>query len=516
MTKTLLVIVSTLVFATQAQAADWYPSSGITQKNSIEFEPLQCPTIGKDYAQMIGQLQSLQDSIKKDANCGQLAKNLQNIGTLTGERRESFLGTIEKVRKGENVSEGEMQSKIIKYAEDITVAAGSLGVMLAEGDQCFGDKDPTTALTALSSFVNEASTLLSSIGGPWGSALAVAGKVSAGFLTGVSKFIEARPGYKFYDKKDWQGYVETLCAFHEQQSAISALIHPEQAIEELNQLNLELQRQLELMESNIPQSSALIQSFNDHDNEGLEKASSEINSATNSNAGVTMVQILTAQRWVNTRMEAIISEANDPLAPSKYLVQKYRDEIEEFMVDRQAPSFVSFQEKETRKALRDLEYFVLSEGSMIYHQIRSFEPQEPLSPEARRNPYNNTLYPSNEDILEKILNADEYAFFDKGELGAQLASSIVYFKRELNQKWDAVNISNGTKKSFCTFFERAGYLNMRLRGACYSSRGKSHDRQIESWQEMGLLKSTPVYLARTPRFKGNTWSETLGHWVDSL
>lgn len=516
MTQKLLSLLFITAVATQAQASDWYPSSKITQRDSIAFEPLQCPTIGKDYSQMIGQLQSLQDSIKKDANCGQLAKNLESIGHLAGERREKFLETVGKLKKGETISDKEMKGKVLDYAEDITVAAGSLGVMLAEGDQCFGDKDPTTALTALSSFVNEASTLLSTIGGPWGSAIAIAGKVSAGFLTGVSKFIESRPGYKFYDKKDWQGYVETLCAFHEQQGTINALIHPEQAIADLNQTNTDLQRQLDILERSIPESSILIQKFENQDSEGLEQISSEINSATNSNAGITMIQLLTAQRWLTTRIEAIINEANDPLAPSKYLVQKYRDEIEEFMVDRQGPSFVSFQEKETRKALKDLEYFVLREGSMIYHQIRSFEPQQPTTPRRPRIAYDYTLYPTNKDIIEKILNADEYEFFEKGEMGAQLASSIVYFKRELNQKWDAVNITHGTKQSFCAFFERAGYLNMGLRNSCYSYRGEGLEKQMESWQKMGLSQSTPVYLSRTKRFKGNSWSEALDHWVNSL
>ncbi len=518
MTKKLLFILGLAVFTTQTQAADWYPSSNITQKNSIEFEPLQCPTIGKDYSQMIGQLQSLQDSIKKDANCGQLAKNLENIGLLAGDRRNTFLDAVEKLRNDENLSDSDMKKKVIDYAEDITVAAGSLGVMLAEGDQCFGDKDPVTALTALSSFVNEASTLLSGIGGPWGSALAITGKVSAGFLTGISKFIESRPGYKFYDKKDWQGYVETLCAFHEQQEAINALIHPEQAIDQLNHLNQELQKHLELLENKLPKSTLLIQKFKDHDNEGLRQISSEINTSTDSNIGITMVQLLAAQRWLEVRMTTIIKEADDPLAPSKYLVQKYRDEIEEFMVDRQGPAFINFQEKETQKALRDLDSFVLQEGHMIYRQIRSFElKEEPTIPQRPHNPYLNSLYPSNQEILEKILNVDESEFFNKSEWGTQLASSIIYFKRELRQKWDAVNITNGTKKSFCMFFERAGYLNIQLRNSCYSSRGRKQDLQIKDWQQMGLLKFTPVYLSRSNhRFKGNTWSETLGHWVNSL
>lgn len=507
----LLIICSTLGLS--ANAADWYPSSELTQKDNIEFEPLHCPTIGKDYSQMLGQLQTLQDSISKDANCGQLAKNLQSIGLLAGDRRKSFLESIEKIKKGEDLKDTEVKSKIIDYVEDVTVAAGTLGVMLSEGDQCFGKKDPTTALSALSSFVNEASTLLGSIGGPWGSALAIAGKVSAGFLTGVSKFIASRPGYKFYDKKDWQGYVETLCAFHEQQDAIESLIHPDQAVSDLNSIQSDLQQAIDIFHQQVPQTDLLIQSFKNQDNQALADISSEINSLTNSKLGITMIQVLSAQRWVETRIDNIVDEANDPLAPSKYLVQKYRDEIEDFMFDKQAPSFLNFQDRETQDAISDLEDFARREGTMIYNQMRSFEPpKDPLRPENAFSRPRVTL----EESVKAILESDEYAYFDKGEKGAQLASLIVYFKREINQKWDAVNISNGTKKSFCTFFERGGYLTLNIRSACYSRQSKYASEAIEKWISMGLNKSTPIYISRSKRFKGNNWIETLGNWSNSL
>ncbi|MCB0408365.1 MAG: hypothetical protein KDD34_09185, partial [Bdellovibrionales bacterium] len=200
-----------LLISSVSHATNWYPSSDITEKDSIQYEPLQCPTIGKDYSIMIGQLQSLQDSLKRDANCGQLSKKLQEIGYLAGERRQKYLDTIEKIKAGEQIKDKDMVANLINYAEDITVAAGSLGVMLSEGDQCFGKQDPTSSLMAISSFVNEATTLLSTVAGPWGPALAIGGKVTAGFLSGIGKFIASRPGFKFYDKKDWQSYVEALC-----------------------------------------------------------------------------------------------------------------------------------------------------------------------------------------------------------------------------------------------------------------------------------------------------------------
>lgn len=495
--------------ASVAFASDWYPSSQITRSDKIAIEPLYCPTIGKDYSFMIGELQRLQDTIRKDANCGQLVKNLQNMGTLTGQRRSEFLAAIERLKKGEVLKDAELQKQVIGYVEDVTVAVGTLGVLLSEGDHCMGDQDPTTTLLALSSFVNEASTLLATVAGPWGPALAVGGKVTAGFLSGIGKFIAARPGYKFYDKKNWQSYVETLCAFHEQQDELDALIHPEQAIDKLSQVQSRVFNQIQRLQKISPHGDAIVQNFENRNADGLERAAEKMNSSVGSEAGLKMVQLLTAQRWLVGRIEKILADANDPLAPSRYLVQKYRDEIEDFLIERQGPLFIQFQIEEARDSLKELDTFTYIQGAQIYANIKMFENNSQDS-----NPYYG--YVTTEEVIKTILGADEYAFFDMGPEGAQLASSIVYFKREVQQRFDAITLTYGVKQSFCTFFERAGHLNQRMRTTCYSSRANSIEASIKNLDQVGLRNAVPPYLARVKKARGLDWSETLDVWVDSL
>ena len=180
MRRLLSLVPLILMASTSSWATNWYPSQNITQMN---MQPLRCPTVGKDFSQMISQLDVLQDKIKADANCGKLGENFEQIKYLSGDRRQEFLAAIEKINAGETLNDLEMERYILTYAEDVTVASASLATLLSQANQCFGKQDMNASLSTLSSFVNEASTLLSTVAGPWGPALSIGGKVVSGFLT---------------------------------------------------------------------------------------------------------------------------------------------------------------------------------------------------------------------------------------------------------------------------------------------------------------------------------------------
>lgn len=500
----LLLGVSTSSFADR-----WYPSPSVTQSAQIDLQPLRCPTVGKDYSQMISELHALQDKIKNDANCGKLVENLESIGQLSGDRRTKFLETIAKINKGETVQDKVMENMVIKYAEDVTVAAGSLATLLAQSDQCFGKQDLSTSLFTLSAFVNEASTMLSTVAGPWGPVLAVGGKVVAGFLSGVDRFIKSLPGYDFKDKKDWQGYVETLCTFHEQQDEVYALIHPDAAINDLSKLNAKLETQLKSVLNSTPQAEELYSSFKARDNEGLERLTQQINEASNSLNGLKAVRLMTAQKWILDRIASIELEANDPLAPGQYLVQKQRDEIEDFLIARQGPKFIGFQVKESRRALNELEDLVFYQGFPLYHQIKSLTEKPEDAPPI-------FIHPEPSEVLKMLVQVDENQFYGKGVQESQIYSSLVYFKRELGKKWDAVSIAYGVKASFCTFFERAGYYSHNIHYACTSRSAETVEKNMQEYVELGLNHVTPPYLRRAAQAAGLTWTESLDAWLTHL
>lgn len=500
----LLLGVSTSSFADR-----WYPSRAVTQSSQIDLQPLQCPTVGKDYSQMISDLHALQDKIKNDANCGKLVENLEKIGRLSGDRRTAFLDTVAKINKGETIQDKVMENNVIKYAEDMTVAAGSLATLLAQSDQCFGKQDLSTSLFTLSAFVNEASTLVSTVAGPWGPALAVGGKVVAGFLSGVDRFLKSLPGYDFKDKKDWQGYVETLCTFHEQQDEVYALIHPDAAINDLNKLNARLEVQLRSLLNTMPEADELYSTFQARDNKGLELLTQKINEASNSLDGLKAVRLMTAQKWILDRITSIELESKDPLAPGQYLVQKQRDEIEEFLIAKQGPKFIDFQIKEARRALNDLENFVFYQGFPLYHQVKQLTEK----PEDARPIF---IHPEPSEVIKTLVQLDERQFYGKGTYENQLYSSLVYFKRELGKKWDAVSISYGVKASFCTFFERAGYYSFNIQYSCTSRGANQVEAAMANYVEMGLSKVTPPYLRKAAQATGLNWTESLNIWLNQL
>lgn len=499
---TLAILPLIAALSTTSFGDQWYVPGEITQSSKIDLQPLRCPTVGKDYSQMISDLHALQDKISKDANCGKLKENLEKIGQLSGDRRSQFLETISKINSGAEVRDKEMSDRVIKYAEDVTVAAGSLATLLTQSDQCFGKQDLSTSLFTLSAFVNEASTMLSTVAGPWGPALAIGGKVVSGFLSGVDKFIKSIPGYDFKDKKDWQGYVETLCSFHEQQDEINALIHPEVAIQNLNQLNSKIEVQISRALDQVPQGNELFTSFQERNHEKLRLHSKNT-------LGLQAVRLMTAQRWILQRIENIEVEANDPLAPGQYLVQKQRDEVEEFLISRQGPKFINFQMKEARNALSHLDDLIQRDGTYLYALIQSLSSdKESLRPAP--------VWPTPEEVLNTLLQTDETQFFGKGLKEEQIYSSLSYFKREISKRWDAVSFSYGVKTSFCEFFRRAGYYSSGISSSCSARAATKVEMRMSAYEQMGLQKVVPTYLKKAANYKGLNWTESLNIWLNQL
>ncbi|MCB0411376.1 MAG: hypothetical protein KDD22_02550 [Bdellovibrionales bacterium] len=503
------VVAAGLVTVSAQAASNWYPSGAITQADQIALKPLTCPTIGKDHSQMISQLNALQDKIRSDANCNKLIENIEEISMISGERRQDFLEAIEKLHSGETLNDKTIQKNVIDYAQDVTVLAGSLATLLSESGQCFNEQDRSRSLFTLAAFVNEASALVSTVAGPWGPALAIGGKVVAGFLTGINKLIETMPGYNFRDKKDWQGYVETLCTFHEQQDEVQAIIHPDKAIQNLGALKNNVHQTLDFVLSSTSYRDELMSSFANQDEQSLALTAEKIHNETGSLDGLKAIRLLTAERWIKARIETIDKEANDPLAPGAYLVQTQRDEIENFLIARQAPNFLEFQVSETNKALRQLERFLAVDGQTLYNQVQQFRGKETDTGFFR--PYKPI-----DEIFKELLSLQDTEFYGKSVDGNQIYSSLVYFRRELQKKWDAITIAYGVKVSFCAFFERAGYYNNAIRNSCTSRDTVAVEGDIKNFESKGLGDSTPSYLYRLSESRGTNWTEALDTWVNEL
>ncbi|HAG90979.1 MAG TPA: hypothetical protein DCL41_03865 [Bdellovibrionales bacterium] len=506
MRRLLSLVPLILMASTSSWATNWYPSQNITQMN---MQPLRCPTVGKDFSQMISQLDVLQDKIKADANCGKLVENFEQIKYLSGDRRQEFLAAIEKINAGETLNDLEMERYILTYAEDVTVASASLATLLSQANQCFGKQDMNASLSTLSSFVNEASTLLSTVAGPWGPALSIGGKVVSGFLTGVNKFIQSLPGYDFNDKKEWQGYVETLCSFHEQQDEIYALIHPDKAIDQLARLKALVNSELDKTMSADPQNADLLKSFENEDNDALFRISEGFR-GDNDTLGLKTVRLLTARKWILNRIRTIESEAQDPLAPGQYLVQKQRDEIENFLIYRQGPKFINFQVSEARTALANLNLVVNSDALRLYRTLISLDPSAVGE--------GTNLFPwVNPDVaLKALMTLDVAPFHGKGLAEERFVSELQYFKRNLANSWDALNLAYGVKSSFCEFFQKASYYNSGIAGSCNSGRAFNIEKEIKNFESMGFEHYTPAYLRKSAHYQGANWTESLEIWVNQL
>lgn len=500
-----------LLFGASPALAQWYPSPAVTQSAAIEQQPLRCPTVGKDHSQMISSLYALQDQIKKDANCTALTTELQKIGELGNTRREKFLALVEKARAGSTLTDTE-NKEMTDYVEAVTVKAASLATLLSGSAQCFGEQDTSTSLFAVSSFVNEATTLLSTIAGPWGPALSIGGRVVSGLIQGVNKFIQSLPGYDFNDKKDWQGYVETLCMFHEQQDEIAALIHPDEAIQKLVYLNSKAEMQLNAILSGNPEGTKLLHSFEAQNDSDVKMSTELMNNYGSGLDGVKALRLLTAQSWIQKRITSIRKDAKDPMISStgQHLIQKMRDEIEDFLITRQGPKFLHFQNNDSSDAVAGLNSLITRSGYPIYGNILQYNRDLIVG-----NTNNFGLAEPN-FVMKTLMSIDEKQFInaDTAE-AAQIYDSLVYFRRSVNKQWDALVLSYGVQKSFCDFFKKAGYYGPDIRGACTSRTAKYVEVSIKKFVADGINQRVPSYLDSTlTPFSGLTWTDSLEAWLN--
>lgn len=509
-----VVTIATSLFIghTQAFAAagtDWYPSPQVTQSSEIQYQPLRCPTIGQDESTMIAALRTIQDQIKSSANCNALTSELQQLEMLGGDRRTEFMTLIEKARGGAALTDAE-NKKLVTYVEQVTMKSASLAALLANSKQCFQEQDLSQYLMAVSSFVNEGSTLLSTVTGPWGPAIAIGGKVVAGLIQGVNRFIKSLPGYDFKDKKQWQGYVETLCMFHDQQYKVYALIHPEQALNELNILNKNLQSKLDQVMKPYNEKRDLLTAFNAQNDSQLWSLSNQINNYNANNDGLKAVRLLAAQQWTQKRSLLIQKDAADPSINStgRNLIQKMRDETEEFLISKQGPKFLAWQLRDAEKEVQELRSLILRSGYPIFSQIAQYNPNFVNS--------QVDLFASSEEAIVKLLMTMDAKQFTSAnsEEAAHIYALLSYFRRAVYKQWDAITLAYDVKYSFCDFFQKAGYYSPDIGSVCTSRGSKALEASLERYAALNIGLSVPSYLRKYENAsRGLNWNDSLDTWL---
>lgn len=403
----------------------------------------QCPAVGEEYTAMIGKLEAIKASVRKSANCNNVALKVKDLEQLLVTDRQKIKEIIESGRQAPLSAQ---QSEAVRdYAEQITVKVTSLYDLFTNSNHCFSDDDKESRVTALAGFVGEASRLVASLSGPWGTPIAMAGHVAAGFLTGMDKVLKSRVGHDFTKPASWTNYVQNLCTFYSYREQIEHLLNPQGRIAELNGIK-------NLLELNIQKMS-----------------NSCGDCATVEPMATYMAYNLGIRAWAIKEIARVEKESASFWSDvsGRHLLSQVRDDLQNFLVDREGPRFVSHQAALAASQVKALHFRSDAEGRDLYNQIYRANPQA-------------------------VTGDLRYYFSGFMEFFRALVTKPVLWEKlpanpeteDLHWAWKSYRDRNLTRfrsteatvqvtQGFCQFFRQAGLYSPQIRSACTSYQAKN-------------------------------------------
>ncbi|HMN67070.1 MAG TPA: hypothetical protein PKC28_00895 [Bdellovibrionales bacterium] len=431
------------------------------------FPVLECPAVGEEYEKMLSKLEAIKVSIKEDANCEDVAKEVKSLKQIVVNEREKVVTMIdERKAAGEPLTEQETK-QLRTYAEDVTKKVSALNDLFLTANYCFREDQTDGQLATLASFVGEASELVGSVSGPWGTPIALAGNIVAGFLTGMDQVLKARQGYDFSKREQWMSFVQNLCTYHSYRDQIDHLLNPAARVSQLAALKTALDSQLKLMKERCPECRDIEAAYDSEKGEPLsEYTRLNIQSADHRFArpyGTYTIQNLGIRDWVTREIARIEKEAQSYWSDvsGRNLLYLAKKQIEEFLLQKEAPRFLDFQAAQARRDYNSFIGFSQQEGRDVYDLIDSIEPKA-LSPES--------VYPSFSDPLgyfrALVIKPVNFALLPRGENTDDTKFAWVHFRDQSLTKFRAAQTSAQVVQSFCSFFKHAGQYSPDIRGVC--------------------------------------------------
>lgn len=476
-----------LFFAVNAHAGNL-----TSQVNQI-FPVLQCPAVTEEFATMISKLETIKTSIKATANCQNVVLQVDSLQKLLDDDRQKVLDIVSSSQEQGLTAE---QSKIVKdYAEGLTKKVASLNDLFLNSNQCFSEDANKNQLASLAGFVGEASQLVGSVSGPWGAPIALAGNVVAGFLTGLDAVLKSRAGYDFDNRAQWLSYVQNLCTYHSYREQIAHLIDPAGRIHELKVLKGKLEAQISAMTNSCEECRTIASNFNSQSTllnvqsmrELVDKEVRAADAKFSKPYGSYTLQNLGLRDWVTGEIKRMEKEAAGEWgnASGQYILTRAKDEIEDFLIRREAPKFLDFQVARGLSDYYAFRGFVADEGQGLYNSILQTNTgaltatvprgwgTDPIS-------YFNAL----------ILNPIHWDKLIQTEAGQDLQFSWNHFRAQSLLALRTSQTTTRVAQSFCSFFKHTDQYNSDIRSACANPQFKDLvAQQTQLDQEIGKAKA---------------------------
>lgn len=462
-------------------------SVGVAAQSSNEiyrlFPVLECPAIGDEYEKMIARIDSIKAAIKEDANCENVTLEVKSLEDLVVKDRKAVLDIVNGVseEEGDNSSQNQLlgqertltadQSRQVReYAENVTKKVAAITDLFTRSNQCFKADHAKEQLLSLSGFVSEASQMVGSMAGPWGAPIAIAGNVIAGFLSGLDAIFNKRAGFDFEQREQWMSYVQNLCTYHSYREQIDHLLNPKARISQLQSLGSTLDTQLQLMTANCRDCREIVTAYNE--NRGMDPeqlralVSIKIMTADASFTkpyGSYTLQNLGLRDWVRDEVRRIERDAQSYWGDvsGRHILYLAKEEIESFLIAREAPRFLEHQLGKSQEDFAKFEYFVQDQGRQLYDEIERLSPHAIPEKVNHRDWSDPILY-----FRPLVLKEVNFAVLPQTEEAEDVRYSWMHYRDQGLLMLRTAQTSTQVMQAFCSFFKNAGQYSASIRQQC--------------------------------------------------
>ncbi len=430
------------------------------------YPTVNCPAVGQEYEKMVSKLDAIKTSIKDTANCKEVTMEVDSLQKLLDEDRTKVFEIVDSAKETGLTAE---QSEFVKkYAEGLTKKVSGLNDLFMNSTQCFSEDATVKPIGALAGFVGEASSLIGSVSGPWGAPIALAGNLVAGFLTGLDEIFKKNAGFDFSQRNQWVNYVQNLCTYHSFRPQIDHLIDPVGRINQLNHLETVLNVQISQLQTTCSDCNKIVSLYtpNMDSASAIAATQSDVSAANmkyNRPYGSYTLQNLGLRDWVLKEIARLEREANGEWgnASGQYILTRTKEQIEDFLIRREAPNFLSFQTSQARTDYQDFVSFVNNEGRGLYNDL------------VRAN--KNAVA----DVIKSSWSVSPLAYFEALILNPVKWSTLPDNNNtvDLRYSWNhfransvlALRTAQTTARaalSFCAFFKRTDQYSSEIRAIC--------------------------------------------------
>ncbi len=473
MTYRLLSLTVLLLAFGSAQAVDrnLIPFE-LDEKSSSRYSVLQCPASDEALKDFRTKLLKLKNAIKKEANCDGISQSVEGLADLVTKDRENFLALISKGQvEGLTTQE---QSSIENYVTNLTVKTSNLISVLTGNDGCFDEDKKGQSTEFIASLIGEGSKILSVIGGPQiGGLASIASGVITGFSNAAKVIRENTQGYDFSIDDQKLAYADSLCALFDYRRELDNLMYPYDTTTRLNELIGALNQQLSKLNQNCVECADIIRRVDKQTalatNNGLIELTSidqiwptafekeisllalSIDELYINKVGTHTYQALKTRSWLPIRARTVESSALTADLGLENVLSEI-DNIERFMVDDEAGSFMKQLVTDVKEWRSKINSLMFAEGEYLAMDLRFYVEEQPL--------FTSTLMDRYGAILEALENGAQRSKDSRAK--ARVRSFMANF-RLLSQ---GMNVAVDVANRYCTFFENSNWYRSGVVRQC--------------------------------------------------